>query len=59
MSDEDVKYGEVVGWWSGMVECRICGHRHVAVCPISGRSENPYNGECSRCHNMTCDPVEE
>ena len=59
MTNEDVKYGEIVGWWAGLVECRICTHRHVSVCPISERSENPYNVECNRCHNMACDPVDE
>jgi hypothetical protein len=59
VSDEDVRWGEIVGWWGGLVECRVCGHRHAAVCPISERSENPNNGECPRCRNMACDPVEE
>lgn len=45
-------------WWTGLVECRICSHRHVSIMPIKKDSTAPENQQCARCKNMTCDPVE-
>lgn len=46
-------------WWTGWVECNVCGDRHVAVIPIGpNESEPQVRMECLRCHAMTCDPIE-
>jgi hypothetical protein len=47
--------GECGPWWSIPVECRICGHREVTVCPVGTDIENL---ECAECGNMTCEPQE-
>lgn len=47
-----------MAWWTGWVVCNICGHKHVAVIEIEG-SEPTVRMECSRCHAIACDPVEE
>lgn len=42
----------------GLCECRLCGHRGVAVWPVNvvvGRD----NTECPNCGNMTCGPLDE
>jgi len=41
-------------WFSGWVQCSMCGHRHVSVHPV----DMVQNGECPECHNMTCEPEE-
>lgn len=43
-------------WKVAMVECRICGHRHISVYPDNIKEEE--NQECTNCHNMTAEPIE-
>jgi len=46
-------------WWTGMVECRICGDRHVTVMPIKKGTDPPDNQPCPKCKHPTCEPVED
>lgn len=54
----DTKCPDGTQWWSGMVVCRVCRHRHVAVIPIKPGSSLP-DSECTNCGNMTCEEVSE
>lgn len=40
-------------WWTGLVQCRVCGHKHVAVAPACASSSL----ECAHCGSMACDRV--
>lgn len=51
MRDEDKPHK------TGLVECRICGGRHISVWPVDIIDEDMQ--ECLYCGHMTCGPVEE
>lgn len=40
-------------WGVWRVRCRLCGHEHVQVAPLSVR----FPTECSACHGMACEAV--
>ena len=42
-------------WTYGMVRCRVCDHRHVAVVPVP---PGLADLECSSCGAMACDEEE-
>jgi hypothetical protein len=46
-------------WWSGMVECRLCGHEQCAVVPVVAYGDDDVltRLECGNCGNMTCEPI--
>lgn len=44
-------------WCTGMLECRMCGDRHVSVWPEEIMDEDCQ--ECPNCGHMTCEPIED
>lgn len=47
---------DVKDWDLAILECRICGYRHLVVVPFEMDNEN---NECINCGNMTADVLEE
>ena len=45
------------GWYSGILVCRTCGEKHVAVWPADVLDEERM--ECPECGHMTAGPVDE
>jgi hypothetical protein len=41
---------------AAVCQCRVCGHREVAVYPSDIVHED--NQECGRCHAMASEPLE-
>lgn len=47
-------------WWSGWMECRICGHRHIAVVPVEHEDDDLLTRcECHECGHMAAEAIEE
>lgn len=62
MKDEsgDVSMNKGLKMWTGMVECSICKHQHLATMPIDQDLDEPVLSlECNKCFNMACGPVDE
>ena len=47
---------DVRNWDVAILECRICGYKHLAVVPSEMDDDD---NECQNCGNMTADVVEE
>lgn len=43
------------GFRAALCQCRVCGHREVAVYPCDIHDED--NQECARCHASASEPI--
>jgi Zn ribbon nucleic-acid-binding protein len=42
-------------WGVYIMECRVCGNKHVGVAETDGELDNC---ECAKCGHMTCEAVD-